>query len=297
VKRSITSSRLGFIVLAACALALAVAPAALSDKGGNGGKPSGGNSSSGSGLTLDPTAGNGGNGGGKGNSEVGSASKASGGGTTSTCTPSAPRVSVDNTWAWGAPGSWGVPGQQLTYMIKVINDDVGCGSSSFAVSVSAPSGFSVSIPASTITLNSASSRYVSAYVTSPTTAADGDYRLTVTAERTGTSSAPATSYYKVYSADTVAPKLYWVNPSNGGSLSGRTAYVGFASSDDHAIRKLDVYLDNALVATRLCDNIAYECQLSYKWSIRRVSGQHTATFRSTDWMGNIASQSATFTVN
>ena len=70
-------------------------------------------------------------------------------------------------------------------------------------------------------------------------------------------------------------------------LSGRTTYVGFASSDDHAVKKLEVFLDNALVAAKDCDNIAYECQLSYKWSIRRVHGQHTATFKSTDWMGNV----------
>jgi hypothetical protein len=54
MKRSLTTSRLGLIVLAACALALVVAPAALSDKGGNGGKPSSGSSTSGSSLTLDP---------------------------------------------------------------------------------------------------------------------------------------------------------------------------------------------------------------------------------------------------
>jgi hypothetical protein len=88
-----------------------------------------------------------------------------------------------------------------------------------------------------------------------------------------------------------------MNPSDGGALSGRTAYVGFASRDDHAVRKLDVYVDSALVATKLCDNISSDCQLSYKWSLRRVHGQHTATFTSTDWMGNVASQTATFTVN
>jgi hypothetical protein len=59
VKRSITTSSLGLVVLAACALALAVAPAALSDKGGNGGggKPGGGGSSSVSLVLLDSTDG------------------------------------------------------------------------------------------------------------------------------------------------------------------------------------------------------------------------------------------------
>jgi hypothetical protein len=152
----------------------------------------------------------------------------------------------------------------------------GCGSPSFAVTVSAPSGFTVSVPSSTITLNSASTGYVWAYVTSPATAADGDYPLTATVERAGSSSSAASSY-KVYSSDTVAPKLYWTNPSDGGALSGRSAYVGFASSDDHAVKRLDLYVDGVSKASRLCDSVAYECQVSYKWSIRRVRGQHTAT--------------------
>lgn len=215
------------------------------------------------------------------------------------CTQGAPRASIGNTWAWASPGSWGVPGQQLKYALNVTNTDVGCGSSNLVVSMSAPSGFSVSLSQSTVTLNSAASAPVWAYVTSPTGAVDGDYPLTVTVERAGApgSGSSSTSFYKVYSSDSVAPRLYWMNPSNGGALSGRTAYVGFASSDDHALRQLDVFLDNALVATTLCANVSYECQASYKWSIRRVRGQHTATFRSTDWMGNFSTQTSTFTVN
>jgi hypothetical protein len=163
--------------IVALVLALALVPAALAGKGGNGGST----------------------------------------GSTSGCTQSAPRASIDNTWAWGTHGSWGLPGQQLKYAIDVFNNDVGCGSSSFVVKISAPSGFSVSIPSSTITLNSASTGYVWANVTSPTTAADGDYPLTVTVERAGTPSPATTSWYKVYSTDTVAPKLYWTNPSDGGA--------------------------------------------------------------------------------
>jgi hypothetical protein len=228
------------------------------------------------------------------------AARGAGGGTTSVCTHAAAGASIDNTWAWAAPGSWGMPGQQLMYAIDVVNNDVGCGSSSFVVSLAAPDGFTVSMPSSTITLSSASTGYVWAYVTSPTTAADGDYLLTAMIAQAGSSSATAasgTSSYKVYSSDTVAPKVYWTNPMDGGALSGRTEYVGFASNDDHAVKQLDVAVDGVSVASLLCDDISSDCQLSYKWSIRRVHGTHTATFTSTDWMGNVASQTSTFTVN
>lgn len=268
------------IVLVIAVVALAVAAPAIADKGGNANGGSGGSSTHGGG---------GGGGGGNGNG--------GGGGSSSSCTRNAPRASVDNTWAWASPGSWGTAGQQLTYAIDVFNNDVGCGSSSFVVTVSTPDGFSVSLPTSSISLDSSSTGYVWADVTSPASAVDGDYPLTVTVSRDSDSSTPATSYYKVYSSDSVAPKLFWLNPSDGGSVSGRSVYVGFGSSDDHAVRQLDVYLDGARVATTLCSNVSYDCQLSYQWSIGKVSGQHTATFRSTDWMGNVASQTATFTVN
>ena len=190
-----------------------------------------------------------------------------------------------------------MPGQQLRYAIGVSNKDVGCGSSTFAVTFSAPSGFAVSMPSSTITLNSGSSGYVWGYDISPGTAADGDYPLTTTVLRAGVSSPAASSWYKVYSSDAVAPKLYWMNPADGSGVSGRTTYVGFSSSHDHTVKELVVYLDNALVATKVCDGITYDCQVSYKWSTRRVRGQHTATYQSTDWMGNVATQTVTFTVN
>jgi hypothetical protein len=216
----------------------------------------------------------------------------------SECTQNAPRASIDNTWAWASRGSWGWPGQQLKYAINVFNTDVGCGSSSFVLKMTAPNGFVISMPSTTITLGSSSSGYLWANVTSPGGVADGDYPLTATVERADGqgASSPSTSYYKVYSTDTVAPKLYWMNPADGGTLTARSAYVGFASSDDHAVKQVELVLDGNLVAITVCDNISYECQVSYKLSLRRARGQHEATFTSTDWLGNVATKTSTFTV-
>jgi len=221
---------------------------------------------------------------------------AAGGKNGTACATAAPQVSIANNYAWGEKGSWGTPGEELSYAISVTNMDLGCGSSTFGLSMSAPNGFSVSVPSS-VSVASASSQYVWARVTSPAGAADGDYPLSVTVDRSGTASPAAQSFYKVYSSDTAGPKLYWLNPSDGGAVSGRTTYVGFSSTDDHKVRQLKVFLDGALVASRTCDGITYDCQVSYKWSIRRVRGQHSATFESTDGMGNVSSQTATFTVN
>lgn len=215
------------------------------------------------------------------------------------CTTATPGVSVDNNYAWAQPGSWGLPGQQLGYFIQVRNYDVGCGSSSFVVTVSAASGFSVSLPTTTITLSSSSSGFLWAYVTSPGAVADGDYPLTVSVQRSGASApeASATNYYKVYSTDSSAPTLFWSNPSNGQTISGNSYTVNVSSSDDHAVRKIDLYLDGAYRATANCDDISYSCQLSYKWSLSHARGNHTATFKSYDWVGNVGTQVVSFTVS
>src|SRR6266852_2953858 len=204
-----------------------------------------------------------------------------GGGGSSSCTTNAPLATVQNNWAWSQSGSWGLPGQQIAYDIQIMNYDVGCGSSSFGVGLTAPTGFSVSIPTNTITLQSSSSGYLWAYVTSPITIADGDYPLAVTVARVGSSlpSAVSTTYNKVYSTDTQAPTLFWPNPWDGAALSGNSYTITVSSSDDHAVRHVDLYIDNAFVTTTSCDDITYICQVTDKWSLSGVSGQHTATFK------------------
>ncbi len=218
------------------------------------------------------------------------------------CIPNSPTASVGNTWAWASPGSWGLPGQQLKYAIQVTNYDIGCSSSNFSISMSAPSGFSVSIPTNTITLKSSSSGYLWAYVTSPTAIANADYPLTVAVMRAGASApaaptASATSYFKLYSSDNVAPTLFWSNPWDGATISGRSYNVTVSSSDDHAVKMIDLFIDNAYVSTTVCDDISYTCQFVYKWSLRSATGLHTATFESTDWMGNVGVLKVTFTVS
>jgi hypothetical protein len=217
------------------------------------------------------------------------------GGGGKSCTRKTPAVIVDNNWAWGAPGSFGLQGQRLTYAIDVINYDVGCGSSSFGVSISAPAGFSASLPTSTISLKSASSGYLWAYVTSPNVVAAGDYPVVVTVRRAGSSeNASTTSWYKVYSSDGVAPTLYWPSPGNGATITGRSYNIAVSANDDHAVKQIELYLDDTRVSTTVCDDVSYTCQLTYSWSTSK--GQHTATFRASDWMGNVGTMTTIFTV-
>jgi hypothetical protein len=179
----------------------------------------------------------------------------------------------------------------------ITNRDVGCRASSFEVSLSAPDGFAVSIPTSSISLRSSTtSDYVWAYVTSPSAISDGDYPLTATVTRAGGSSETSsnTSYYKVYSSDTTPPRLFWPNPAPGQMITGSSFSVVVSSDDDHAVKKIDFYMDGAYMSSTACDNLSYTCQLSYQWRVG-APGQHTARFEATDWMGNVGVRSVDFT--
>jgi hypothetical protein len=225
------------------------------------------------------------------------AAKGGHGSTSGACTTNAPTIDVQNNWAWGSPGSWGMPGQKLGYYVRVTNNDVGCSSTTFVISVSAPDSFSVVVPTRTVKLAATSAGYLWAYVTSPASAADGNYPLVARVQR---SDAPDPedsykSYYKVYSADAAAPSLFWSNPWDGQTITSRSFNMTVSSSDDHAVKKIELYLDGAAVATKACNDITYICQLNYSW--RRKAGSHTARFVATDWMGNKGTLSVSFTAN
>jgi hypothetical protein len=57
---------------------------------------------------------------------------------------------------------------------------------------------------------------------------------------------------------------------------------------------MELYIDGVYRAATTCDDISYICQLVYKWPLRGVQGQHTATFKSYDWMGNVGTLTVAF---
>jgi hypothetical protein len=221
------------------------------------------------------------------------------GGGGGSCTPAAPAVLVQNNWTWGSTGSYGMAGQKLLYQIEVINNDAGCSSSTFTLNLSAPSGFSVSIPTTTVSISSSKSAYLNAYVTSPATATDGDYALTATVSRSSGAAAgttaSATTWYKVYNTDSSVPSVFWPNPGNGNALTGRSYNFTASASDDHAVQRMELYIDGAYVTSTMCDDITYICQIYTTHSLS--TGSHSATFKAYDWFGNVGSLTVNYTVS
>jgi hypothetical protein len=214
------------------------------------------------------------------------------------CTPSAPGIAVQNTYGWGQYGSWGLPNQRLGYQVRIDDLDVGCGSTTFNFSVSAPDGFTVEVSTSSVSLRSGMSTYLWAYVTSPSTASDGDYPLTATVTRSASgATASQTALYRVYSSDSTPPTLFFSNPADGETMSGSSYNFVVMSNDDHAVQRVELAIDGVNRSTSTCQNISYNCSFSYRWSLRHEQGQHTATFTSYDWWGNPASLTVHFTVS
>lgn len=222
---------------------------------------------------------------------------------TGSCVRNTPLITMDNNYAWAQSGSWGYPGQQLSYFMQITNYDQNCTTDTFTVGITAPQGFTVSLPTNSVTVKSGGIGYLTGYVTSPTSVADGDYTITPTVVRnsTGVAGNSQNNFYKVYSSDTSNPTMFWNNPSEGQILSskgkGSSSYnIQVSSSDDHAVKNVDIYLDGVLVNSTNCDDTTYICQAVYRWAVSKHAGSHTVLYKSTDWFSNMSQMTVHFSV-
>ncbi|MDA7086946.1 Ig-like domain-containing protein [Pseudomonas sp. SA3-5] len=113
-----------------------------------------------------------------------------GGGSTPTCTRSAPSVSV-------SPGqsTWLAAGGSFSYTVSVTNkDSSACSSSSFSLSPSKPSGWSTSLGSTSLSLAPGASASTTLKVTSPSSAVDGFYSVGSSATANGLGASGSASF-------------------------------------------------------------------------------------------------------
>jgi hypothetical protein len=113
-----------------------------------------------------------------------------GGGSTPTCTRSAPVVSV-------SPGqsTWLAAGSNYTFTVSVTNkDSSGCTSSSFSLAASKPSGWSASLGSASLSLAPGASNSTTLKVTSPSSAVDGFYSVGASATANGLTASGSASF-------------------------------------------------------------------------------------------------------
>ena len=150
------------------------------------------------------------------------------------CTRANPTVSL-------SPSSQsGNPGQTLNYTVTVTNNDnSACGSSTFNLTYSCPSGWTCNLAASSLSLNPGSSGSTTLSVTSSTTATAGSYTVSATATNSAATSYSGTgfaTYQVVIVAGITAPIVVILTPiditPNSATLRGHLDGLGGASSCD-----------------------------------------------------------------
>lgn len=203
-----------------------------------------------------------------------------------TCTRSQPTVSISPSTQNASAG------QILNYNISVLNNNsYGCGTSTFNLSALVPSGFTGTISPANLTLGYKAGGIANLSVASPQGTADGVY--TVSAKVTdsadaGVSNSASASY--VAFTDSIGPTVAITAPSSGSTVSGGFVTITVSATDNLAVKKVEIYVDDVLQVT---DTTA---PYTYKWALRKASsGTHTISAKAYDLAGNVGTASISVT--
>ena len=193
------------------------------------------------------------------------------------CARSAPSVSLSPLSQTAAPGS------TVSYTMTVQNNNTAaCGTSTFNLAQTVPTGFSGSLSASSVALGAGASGVVSWVATSSSAVASGTYGLDASATDAAASTMTTTSHasYIVYSS-TAAPTVSITSPANGAVLTGTKPYsIAATASDAAGIRSVAIYVDGSLLATDIA------APYTASWNLRKATrGPHSITAVATDNAG------------
>lgn len=198
--------------------------------------------------------------------------------TGSACVRNAPTLSINPASQTSAPGG------SVSYSATVLNTSTAaCGTTSFNMTQTLPTGITGTLSASSVALAAGASASLSLTAKSAT-GTSGTYTLDLTAtDPAGPQAATAHASYVVF-ADTVAPTVALTSPTTNGQLiSGRSFTLGANASDASGIASVEFWDGNTLIAT---DTAA---PFSANWNLRRVTkGVHVLKAKATDKAGNIS---------
>ncbi len=131
-----------------------------------------------------------------------------------------------------------------------------------------------------------------------TTTPNGVYALTAKAYDVAGNSATSTPVSVTVAnagsnTDTTKPVATFISPASGATVSGNTSIIATAT-DNTAVTKMELYLDNVMVLSRLAST-----NITYRWSTTTATNStHTAYTKAYDAAGNVGtSPVSTFTVN
>ncbi len=202
-----------------------------------------------------------------------------------TCERVAPTVAVNPASASGSAGG------AVSYGVTVTNNNTAaCGTGSFALQQTLPSGFSGSFSATALSLAPGASASTTWQVRSASTAADATYTLDVIA---GDGAGAATTSHASYivATDRTAPTLTVTSPARDAVLSGRSVTLAATASDASGVAAVEFYVNGRLMARDA------SAPYSVNWNLRKApKGLNTLRVRAVDNAGNATEDSFNVTV-
>lgn len=187
----------------------------------------------------------------------------------------------------------GSPAQALSFTLTVQNNDTAaCGSSTFGLTSSGPSGFTQTPASSQVSVAPGASVTVPVTITSTNSVTAGFYAFTNTVKNNAATSyvANADLTYTISTADTIAPTVTLSSPANGSTIAGKTV-IAATSNDNVAVASMEIWIDGQLRASNTSGSI------SYTWNVNKrvTKGTHTIIVKAYDTSGNLGQQQATVT--
>jgi hypothetical protein len=203
------------------------------------------------------------------------------------CVP-APHTAVAQTSSLPAQQT-ATAGSTVYFHLDITNNDTGCGSSEFTVAnASLPAGWSFAPNAGSQQVDSQETTGYTVWYTSPTTAANGDYDLTVNISRSEESTVtPVDFRYTVTgqstpAPDTTGPSLSILSPVAGTTVKkGSTVAINVNASDASGIKHINYYVDGFVV----CINYGASCP----WTTPNRRATFQIEVRAEDNAGNVTS--------
>lgn len=181
------------------------------------------------------------------------------------------------------------PGKSIAYQISVTNNNnIGCGTSTFAFTELLPSGWTSSYSPFTASLAAGASTSVTWAVNLPATGLiEQSYPIYTTVYDTlaTASLAKVQGNAIVTTPDTTLPTVKIDSPVNGASVSGSSVTISASASDNIGVARVEFWVNGKLTSS---DSAA---PYSFKLNLRKLKGLLTIEARAVDAAGNTASTS------
>ena len=201
------------------------------------------------------------------------------------CLTTSPLVSVSPTSQSSAPGT------NVVYNVSVTNaNTTACGTGTFNLAQTLPSGFNGSFAASSLSIAAGASVSTTWTAGSPAGTPNGTYTLTASATGSGTGNSAASHASDIVYADNTVPTVSITNPAGNAVVSGNAVIISATALDDIGVQAVQFYVDGVLLSTDTSG------PYTVRWNLRKAaSGSHTIKVRAVDAAGNAGEQSITVT--